>query len=78
MDSLNDILLKKDFDEPPEIAAIKNYAKRQFKSDVGVQIRQNSITITASSAALINALRLKTPQLLEAAQTDKKLIFRIS
>lgn len=77
MDSLNDILLGKDFDEPTEITAIKAYVQRQFKATVSVQLQQNSILIIAGSAALANSLRLKTPQLQKAAQTDKKLIFRI-
>ncbi|HUD10457.1 MAG TPA: hypothetical protein VMR28_02170 [Candidatus Saccharimonadales bacterium] len=77
MDSLNDILFKKDFDEPAEITAIKSYVERQYKTRVGVQLQQNSIIIVAKSAALANTLRLKTPQLQEAAATTKKLIFRI-
>ena len=78
MDSLNDILLKKDFDEPPEITAIKDYVKRHFNVDVSVQQTQNSLIITGKSAALVNSLRLKTHELKEVAATPKKLLFRIS
>ena len=77
MDSLNDILSRKDLDEPGEITAIKRYVEREFSSKVGVIVQPATIIITTSSAALANSLRMQVLDLQKAAQTTKKLIFRI-
>ncbi len=78
MDSLNDILSRKNLDEPAEVTAIKSFVKQKFKVMVGVQVGNDSIVITAGSAALANSLRLQTPRLQEVASTTKRLVFRIS
>ena len=78
MDSLDEILDKKRFEEPPENIAIKDFVKTKFNSSVGVNCNQTTITIIASSAALATTLRLNMTQLKKIAGTNKKLIFRIS
>lgn len=77
MDSLSSILGDKDFAEPPEAAAIKNYARTEFKTTVGVQVRDRDIIIAVSSAALANTLRLRTPEIQRLCNTNKRLTFRI-
>lgn len=77
MDSLNDILGKKDFDEPPEITSIKKYVQDNYKVAVGVQVRDRDIVIQVPNAALANTLRLQTPDIKRRCQTDKRLTFRI-
>lgn len=77
MDSLNDILGKKDFDEPPEISSIKKYVQDNYKVAVGVQVRDRDIVIQVPNAALANTLRLQTPDIKRRCQTDKRLTFRI-
>ncbi len=75
--SLADLLANRDFDEPSEIKAIKEYVRETFESDVEIQLRDKEIVITSTSASLANSLRLKTTELKKRAQTTKKLIFRI-
>lgn len=77
MDSLNDILSRKDFDVPPEVTAIKSYVERKYHMTVGVTVQPASIIIVAPSAALANTLRMQTVHIQKAAATQKKLIFRI-
>lgn len=77
MDSLSDILHHKNFDEPPEMAAIKKYVKDEFKLDVGVQVRERDIVVSVSSAALANTLRLRGPDIKRRCQLTKRLTFRI-
>jgi hypothetical protein len=77
MDSLLDILGRKDFDLPPEAAAIKKYIRDEFKQEVEVMVRERDIVIAGRGAAFINTLRLRTPALKRAAQTNKRLTFRI-
>jgi hypothetical protein len=77
MDSLFNILSRKDFDEPPEIQSIKKYVQDNFKTDVSVQVRERDIVVTVPSAALAGTLRMKAPEMKRRCQLDKKLVFRI-
>ncbi len=77
MDSLNDILGRKDFDEPPEMASIKKYIQDEFQVAVGVQVRDHDIIIEVPNAALANTLRLRSPDIKRRCQLDKRLTFRI-
>lgn len=76
--SLSDILFNKNFDEPPEATAIKQYVLQKFNKSVAVTVREKDITIHAQGAAFTNALRMQWKQLQRAADTDKRLIFRIA
>lgn len=78
MDGLGDILRHKDFDEPAEIRAIKDYVRRHYDAEVAVIMQPHNIVIAAHSAALIGSLRMNLPKLQAAAQTEKRIIFRIS
>ena len=77
MDSLDSILRRKDFDEPPEISSIKKYVQDTYKIAVGVQVRDRDIVIQVPNAALANTLRLQAPEIKRRCQTDKRLTFRI-
>jgi hypothetical protein len=78
MDSLNDILGNKNFDEPAEVASLKKYVYDNFKAPITVTVREHDLVISVSSAALANMLRLRSPEIKRRCQiSDKKLIFRI-
>ena len=77
MDSLSTILHRKDFDEPPEMAAIKQYVQEEYKTAVGVQVRARDIVIEVPNAAMANTLRLRAPDIKRRCQLDKRLTFRI-
>lgn len=67
----------KDFDEPPEISSIKKYVLDEFKSVVVVQVRDKDILISVPNASLANMLRLRSQEIKQRCQLDKKLVFRI-
>jgi hypothetical protein len=77
MDGIRDILRRKDFDEPPEIQAIKEYVRRYYDVDVKVTMQSHTIVVAARSAALIGTLRMNLPKLQAAANTDKRIMLRI-
>ena len=76
-DSLFDILSRKDFSEPPEIAAIKGYITEHFHADSEVVLREFDIIITVPSASLGGVLRFHARKLQAAAKTKKRLVIRI-
>lgn len=78
MDSLNSILSGKDFDEPPEVQAIKKYVKDAFRIDVSVMVREKDILVIVPSAALATTLRFRGPDIKRRCQLDKRLTFRIT
>jgi len=75
--SLADLLANKDFDEPEEMRAIKQFVQEHYQADVEIQIREKELIVTTPSAALANTLRLKLPELRKAAATDKRIVLRI-
>jgi hypothetical protein len=77
MDGLGDILRRKDFDQPPEVRAIKEYVRRYYDTEVKVTMQPHAIVVSARSAALIGSLRMNLPKLQDAASTDKRIMLRI-
>lgn len=77
MDGLADILRGRDFDEPPEIRAIKDYVRRYYEAEVRVTMQQHTIVVAARSAGLIGSLRANLPKLQAAAETDKRILLRV-
>lgn len=75
-DSLGDLLARRDFDEPPEIRAIKDYVRRYYDAEVRVTVQPHTIIVSARSAGLIGSLRLNLPKLQQAAGTDKRIMLR--
>lgn len=77
MDSIFNILSRKDYDLPPEITAIKQYVRDEFDAEVEVIMRDKEIVIAGRSSALIGSLRMHGPRIKKAANTDKRLVFRV-
>jgi hypothetical protein len=77
MDGLGDILRFRDFDEPLEVRAIKEYVRRYYETDVNVRVQQHTIVVSARSAALIGSLRMNLPKIQAAANTDKRILLRV-
>lgn len=78
MDSLEEILASKNWDEPPVIAAIKKFVQKKYNASVGVQLANEQIIITAGSSSLASAIRSNLSELAKIADTNKKLVVRIS
>ncbi len=76
--SLADILLNRNFDEPAEATKIKRFVDEKYHKSVIVTIGEKDITITAQGAAFTSALRMQARQIQRAAETEKRLIFRIA
>jgi len=79
MDSLFDILSRRQTDEPPEIRIIKEYVREHFRENVGVLVRERDIVVTVRSSALAGALRARSYAILKELKNDpvKRLVFRV-
>lgn len=77
MDSLFTLLQNKDFDQPPEVAVIKDFVRKKYQADVHVRLSPQTIVMSVQSASLANSLRFDLPELKKSLQTDKRLSLRI-
>ncbi|HUC90276.1 MAG TPA: hypothetical protein VMR45_05735 [Patescibacteria group bacterium] len=78
MESLENLLGRYSPKAPDEVTCIKEYVMKEFNVQAKVGLQGEAITITVPSAALANTLRLRTTAIQTAANTAKRLIFRIS
>ncbi len=74
-DSLFDILQRKDFSEPPEIAAIKGYIQEHFHAGSEVLPREHEIIIVVTSASLASTLRCRSANQQTSGFSDR-LIYK--
>jgi hypothetical protein len=76
MDSLQDILGKKDFTPPDEVLAVKEFIQRRYHSSSRVRVERNALIVRVPSSALAATLQLEQRRLIEACRITKKLIIR--
>jgi len=76
MDSLQDILGKKDFTPPNEVAAVKEFIARRYKSASQVRVERNLLIVRVPSSALAATLQLEQRRMIEACRITRRLIIR--
>jgi hypothetical protein len=76
MESLQDIMSKKDFTPPDEIAAVKEFITRRYNSSSTVRVERQVIIVRVPSSALAATLQLEQRRMIEACRLTKKLIIR--
>jgi len=76
MDSLQEILGKKDFTPPDEIAAVKEYITRRYNSPSRIRVERDVLIVRVPSSALAATLQLEQRTLIDACGITKKLIIR--
>lgn len=73
---MQDILGKRDFTPPDEIASVKEYIQRRYKSSSRVRVERGVIIVRVPSSALAATLQLEQNRLIEACNLNKKLVIR--
>lgn len=76
MDSLQDILGKKKFTSPDEIASVKDFITRRYKSPSRVRVERDVLIVRVPSSALAATLQLEQRILIDACNLTKRLIIR--
>ncbi len=59
------------------MVAIRKFVHDTYNENAEVLVREQDIIVSVRSAALANSLRLKINELRLAAQTEKRIVFRI-
>jgi hypothetical protein len=76
MDSLQDILSKKDFTPPDEIGVVKEYIERRYKSPSRVRVERDVLIVRVPSSALAATLQLEQNLMIDSCRITKRLIIR--
>lgn len=76
MDSIADVLGKKDFKPPDEIAAIRAYIERRYKSRCYIKMQRDSVVISVKNSALAATIHLERQGLIDACGLTKRLVIR--
>jgi hypothetical protein len=77
MESIQELLSRYSPDEPDEIAAVKRYILAEFGVEPSVGLHGETLVITVKSGSLAGALRMRIVSLQKAANTKRKILFRI-
>jgi ribulose 1,5-bisphosphate synthetase/thiazole synthase len=76
MDSLQEILGKRDFTPPDEMAAVKEYITRRYKSTSTVRVERDVLIVRVPSSALAATLQLEQNRMIEVCRITRRLIIR--
>ncbi len=77
MDSLKDLLILKNLDEPTEITALKNFCHDQYNFEAKISISDDKIFLSVPNGILATELRMRIPEINKRCQLTKKLIIKI-
>lgn len=77
MDSIKDVLAKKDLDEPSEVVALKEYCKDLFGLTPKISVKNDSIWMSVPTGILATELRMRLPEITRRCNLTKKLIIKI-
>jgi hypothetical protein len=79
MESLREILSQKKLTKPNEIAVIKDYVRRKYKSNCSVKLQRGALIVSVPNSALAATLQLERQKLIaDCNLKDKKLVIRNS
>lgn len=67
---------KKNFMPPDEMAVIKEYIKRRYKSGCVIKIERETVVLSLPGSALAATVQLERQQLIDACGLTKKLFIR--
>ena len=76
MDSLGEILGKRDFKPPDEMTVVKDYVRRHYKSPCTVKMERNALILSVKNSALAATLFLERQTLIEACGLKHRLVIR--
>ena len=76
MDSLQDILGKKNFTPPDEFKDVREYIRRRYNSNSYVKIQRGTLIVTVKGSALAATIQLERQRLIDECHLTKKLVVR--
>ena len=76
MESLQEILSKKDFKKPDEMQALGDYINRKYGKKCSIKLQRDALIVSVSNSALAATLQLERQNIIKSCGITKKLVFR--
>jgi hypothetical protein len=76
MDSLQDIMGKKNFTPPDEMTVVKDYVLRRYNKPCSVRLERGALILSVRGSALAATIQLERNGLIEACGLKQKLVIR--
>ena len=76
MDSINNILANKYFNEPNDVEKLKSYIEELYNLSVRVQVITKGYLIITPNSSLASAIRLSLPNIKKRLDIDKEIYIR--
>lgn len=76
MESLAEILARKQFGAPDEVTALKNYVKQHYNTSAKITVRGSNLILSIPNSALAGTLQMQRPKIIKACDLKSKLIIR--
>lgn len=77
MDSLKDLLMNKDVEEPTELTALREFIRHEFQITPEIRLQQELITVYMPNAAAASILRMRYHEVKKRCQLTRKLYVKI-
>lgn len=77
MNSLKDLLVAKNLDEPTEISALKAYCQKEFNFTPKISIKKDALWLMAPNGILATELRMCSRDIIKRCGVTQKLVIRI-
>lgn len=77
MESIKDLLISKDLDEPTEISALREYCLKQYKFTPKISIIKGCLWLFVPNGILATELRMQTRDIIKRCGITTKLVIRI-
>lgn len=76
MDSLQEILGKKDFTPPDELQLVRDYIKRRYDSSCRLKLQRDALIISVKGSALAATLQFEQDKIIQSCGLKKRLVIR--
>jgi hypothetical protein len=77
MESLAEILSRKQFKAPDEVTSLKAYIEKHFDVKPKITVRGKNLILSVPNSALAGTLQMKKPNIIKACNLKSQLIIRV-
>lgn len=77
MDSLKNLLIQKNLDEPSEITALKAYCQENFKITPSIKITTRNVVLIVPNSKLATEIRARSLDIQRRCQLTKNLFIKV-
>lgn len=77
MESLAEILARKQFSAPDEVSKLKDYVEKRYDVKPKVTVRGKNFILSIPNSALAGSLQMEKPKIIKACGLKGQLIIRV-